>query len=90
MDTPDVTKAQIIAIIQPPVTLAIAFGAPITTAQETALMGMAGAISTALIVMDGLMRRARANNAVAIAQSQVVQAQIEPEPLKPYVLGQED
>ena len=90
MNTPDVTKAQIIAVLQPLITLAIAFGAPISAAQETAMIGAAGAISTALIVMDGLMRRARANNAVAIAQSQVIQAEIEPEPMRPFVLGQED
>lgn len=56
---PDVTKIQIVAIVQPVITAAVAFGAPITDAQTVALLGLAGAISSALAMADALIRYGR-------------------------------
>lgn len=89
MNTPSITPAQIAAFLQPVIALLIAFGVPMTDAQTTAIIGLSGTISTALIVADMLIRRARANNAEAIAASKVIVSQIEPEPATPYVPGEE-
>ena len=59
LDTPDITKAQIVAVIQPVITCAVAFGAPISEVQSAALLGLAGAISTALVIADAMIRRGR-------------------------------
>lgn len=63
MQTPDITKAQIVAIVQPVITCAVAFGAPISEQQTTALLGLAGAISTALVIADAIIRNGRARMA---------------------------
>lgn len=85
MQTPDITKAQYVAIVQPVITVAVAFGAPVSDAQSTALIGLAGAFSTALVVADAIIRRGRSNNAAAIATAKVVLDQIEPTPAPAYV-----
>lgn len=59
METPDITRAQIVAIIQPIVTCAIAFGAPISETQSVALIGLAGAVSSALALGDAIIRNGR-------------------------------
>lgn len=60
MKTPDITPAQIVAIIQPIITCAVAFGAPISEAQTSALIGLAAALSTALTLGDAIIRNGRA------------------------------
>lgn len=80
MNTPSITPAQIVAIIQPVLAFLVAFGVPMSETQQSAVLGLAGTISTALIVADMFIRRARANNAEAIAQAKVAVAQIEPTP----------
>lgn len=59
MEMPDVTKIQLVAIVQPIISTAIAFGAPITDAQSIALMGLAGALSTVLTLADAHIRNGR-------------------------------
>lgn len=59
MDMPDVTKIQLVAIVQPAIATAIAFGVPISDAQSVALMGMAGAVSSFLVLADALVRNGR-------------------------------
>jgi hypothetical protein len=68
LKTPDVTAAQIIAIVQPFVTatigLLVAFGIEMTDAQQVAIIAFTGAmatmISTVLFLADAIIRSARA------------------------------
>lgn len=88
MNTPSITPAQIVAFLQPLVTCAIAFGLPISDAQTTALMGLSFPLSISLIVADMFIRRARANNASAIARAQYRASQVEPTPPPAYIEGE--
>jgi hypothetical protein len=72
MNTPSITPAQIAAFLQPILTLLVAFGLPLSENQETAIIGVSGSLSTALIVADMFIRRARANNAQAIVTGQLL------------------
>ena len=65
METPDITKAQIVAIIQPFLTLGISFGLPITNAQQAAILGAGGALSGVLMLADALIRFGRSRVLVA-------------------------
>ena len=60
MQTPDITKAQIVALLQPVLTAAVAFGAPLSEAQQAAILGLAGSISIALVIGDAIIRQGRA------------------------------
>ena len=67
LKTPDITPAQIVAIIQPFVTatigLLVAFGVEMTNGQQTALMAftgaLAGLISGTLVIADAVIRNGR-------------------------------
>ncbi len=59
MDMPDVTRAQIIAMVQAALGMAIAFGAPITESQSLAVMTLVGVIAAVLIHSDKGLRAAR-------------------------------
>ena len=67
MKTPDITPAQIVALIQPFVTatigLFVAFGVEMTNIQQTAVIGFTGAlaalISTGLFIADAIIRNGR-------------------------------
>lgn len=85
MTTPSITPAQIVAFVQPFLTLLIAFGLPLTDLQVTAIIGVSGSLSTALVIADMFIRRARANNATAIAAAKVAVSQIEPTPAPAYI-----
>lgn len=67
MQTPDITKAQIVAFLQPIISVAIAFGAPISDAQQVAILGLAGTLSTALLVADAVIRHGRSKLAATQA-----------------------
>lgn len=69
-DMPDVTKAQIIALVQQAASVALAFGVQLTAAQEVAILGLSGTFSTVLILADAMIRRGRAKLVTAqITQS---------------------
>lgn len=57
---PDVTRAQIVALVQAIIGVAVAFGAPISDTQSTALLGLVGAIAVVLPLADAMLRRGRA------------------------------
>lgn len=88
MNTPSITPAQYVAIVQPILATLVAFGAPISDAQQTAIVGMASSFSMVLVIADAIIRRARANNAGAIAAAKVAVAQIEDAPARAYVPGE--
>lgn len=59
MNMPDVTKAQIIALVQAVLALVIAFGVDLTEAQQTAIIGLAGAVAIVLPIADAIIRNGR-------------------------------
>lgn len=59
MQTPDITKAQILALIQAVLALAIAFGVDLSTEQQTAILGLAGAVAVVLPIADAIIRNGR-------------------------------
>lgn len=65
LKTPDVTPAQLVAIVSAIIGVAVAFGAPITDAQSAALVGLAGVVASALLVGDAVIRNGRARVAAA-------------------------
>lgn len=68
--TPDITPAQIVALVQPFVTstigLLVAFGVDMTNQQQTAVIGftisLATFVSTALFIADAIIRNGRSRN----------------------------
>lgn len=59
MDTPDITKAQIIALVQAVLALVVAFGIDLTDDQTTAIIGLAGALAVVLPLADAIIRNGR-------------------------------
>lgn len=60
MMTPDVTRAQVIAVVQFAVSVAVALGAPITAADARTIVEIAGVLSGALMGADAHIRHGRA------------------------------
>lgn len=59
MDMPDLTRAQLLAIVQSIIAAAVAFGAPISEAQSVALLALAGALAAVLVHGDATIRKSR-------------------------------
>lgn len=69
MNTPDITAAQIVAIIQACVAFIVAFGAPLTTVQQEAIIQLATVLAAALPLSDAAIRRGRARVAEAVIRA---------------------
>ena len=70
METPDITKAQMIAVVQALVTLLVLLGTtPNEEAVTLAVAGISGLIAIVLPLSDAAVRRGRAKNAVRIAEA---------------------
>jgi hypothetical protein len=70
METPDLTKAQLIAVVQAVVALAVLLGAP--PSEGTVTLAIAGISALLVIVLpasDALVRRGRGAHAVEIAKA---------------------
>jgi hypothetical protein len=59
METPDITKAQIIALVQAVLAVAVSFGVDLSDRQEAAILGLAGAIAVVLPLADAIIRNGR-------------------------------
>lgn len=59
METPDITKAQVIALVQAVLALVVAFGIDLTDDQTTAIIGLAGALAVVLPLADAIIRNGR-------------------------------
>jgi hypothetical protein len=59
---PDTTRAQIVALAQAGLAVAIAFGVPISDTQSVALVALSAVLGTVLITADASIRRERARN----------------------------
>lgn len=59
MQTPDITKAQVLALMQAVIALVVAFGVDLSTEQQTAILGLAGAVAVVLPIADAIIRNGR-------------------------------
>lgn len=69
MQTPDFTRAQLVAIVQAVIAVAVAFSVNLSSGQQYALVGLAAVIAGILIPSDVKLRGNRASNADKIAEA---------------------
>lgn len=62
MKTPDLTLAQVLAVVKNVVAVAVAFGAPLSSSERVSLIALAGSLGIVLIAADAMIRRARAQH----------------------------
>ena len=78
---PDITTAQIVAIVGNVIAVAIAFGAHITKQQQDAILALVGGLGAFLIASDAHLRGRRAHASavreLATAHTQAVNAAIQ-------------
>jgi hypothetical protein len=74
---PDITPAQILAIVGNIIAVAIAFGVHITKEQQDAVLALTGALGAFLIASDAHLRGRRAH-AAAVRHAAEVQAGVAP------------
>ncbi len=67
MKMPDVTPAQIVALVGAILAVAVAFGAPIDDAQRDAILQLASIVAPALVIGDAVIRNGRSRIAAAQA-----------------------
>lgn len=60
MNTPDITAAQVVAIVQAVLGVLAAFSLPVTEAQSIALLGLVSVVAAVLLPVDAAIRRKRA------------------------------
>ena len=72
--SPDITPAQLVAIVGNVIAVAIAFGAQITKQQQDAILALVGALGAFLIASDAHVRGRRAQ-AAAVKHAAEVHAQ---------------
>lgn len=60
MKTPDITPAQIVALVQAVISVLVSFSVPISDTQSAALLGLTTIVASVLIVGDAAIRRGRA------------------------------
>lgn len=65
--TPNVTTAQVIAVVQAVIALAMSFGLSITAEQSAAIIQLSTAIAVVLPLADAYLRRGRAIYYASIA-----------------------
>lgn len=59
MEMPDITRLQVVAIVQAILAVLVSFGIDLTDRQETALLGLAGALAVVLPLSDAIIRNGR-------------------------------
>ncbi len=85
MQTPDVTKAQIVALVQAAIATAVALGAHVAPATQSELLALAGVLGAVIVAADVLIRRGRQKhlaNGIVPALIAALQADLE-EPVDP-------
>jgi hypothetical protein len=73
--TPDITPAQVVAIVQAVIAVCVAFAVPISGAQSAALLGLTTIVASVLLGADAAIRRGRAK----VVEAQVLANGKEPE-----------
>lgn len=69
MNTPDLTKAQILAAVKLLIALAAVIGFKLDAAQSGEILGVAGTLAGLLVYADAHIRGKRADNAIQIAKA---------------------
>lgn len=59
MEMPDVTRVQVIAIVQAIIAVIVSFGVNLSDEQQTAILGLAGALAIVLPLSDAIIRNGR-------------------------------
>ncbi len=73
MTTPNITRAQLVALVAGVLQTLLAFGVHLSAFQQHVVLADTGLVAT-LLIADGVIRQARAKNAYAIASAaQLVQ-----------------
>lgn len=62
MSTPDITKAQLAAIVQAIIGVLLAFGVDLTEPQQAALLGLVAVLGAALVTADAIIRHGRSRS----------------------------
>lgn len=75
MKRPDITPAQIAAVIQAIIAVAISFGVDISQAQSAALLGLSSIIGAGLLYGDARIREGRSRIEAAKQAAAVIQVQ---------------
>lgn len=65
METPDITRAQILAIVQALIALVAAFGLNVSETQSTAIIQLATALAVVIPLADAAIRHGRARIAAS-------------------------
>ena len=73
METPNVTQAQIIALVSAVIGLVVTVGLLDDTTAQAVLGVASAAVPLALILADAIIRKGRADNATAILESKAPQ-----------------
>lgn len=68
METPDVTRAQIVSVAGAVLGLAAAFGLHLTGAQQSAIVNTVEIVAPTLVVADALIRHGRAKALAAVGE----------------------
>ena len=79
MKTPDITKVQVVAVVQAVIALALALGLNIDPGLQASIIGAATALSGFLVASDAVIRNGRARvfaSADAMAQAEQVKKPI--------------
>lgn len=66
MQTPDITRVQIVAVVGAILAVAAAFGLPVSVAQQHAILTLATVLAPVLIAADAVIRHGRASNASGV------------------------
>jgi len=60
MNTPDLTKAQLLVLARTIIGVLVAFGVSLTTGQQTALLALVGVLGSTTLLADAIIRHGRA------------------------------
>lgn len=70
MSTPDFTSAQVVALVQAVIAVAVAFSLHITKQQQDAILGLSAILGSVLVWADMKIRKHRVENLAVITASQ--------------------
>lgn len=72
MNTPDITAAQVVALVAATMNLAVQFGVDIDEGQQTALLAFMGVLAS-IVLADAHVRGKRADNIIAIRRTRIAE-----------------
>jgi hypothetical protein len=76
LDTPDITQAQVLALLESIVAVAAALGFHLSDSERQALIGLAGVVAAFLMGADAFIRNGRAKASAAREQFQAARGDV--------------